>query len=150
MIDVRLQHGDRVLVCDGRKALLLENNGDAERIDLRVREKRERADASTSEQGTDAPGRVHASVGAARSAVQQTDWHERDEQDFLKSVADELNGAGDELRNERIVVIAPPRALAVLRAAWSPLMQKAIVAEIHKDLVRTPVSEIEAMFTKAA
>jgi len=150
MIQVKLRHGDRVLICDGRKALILENNGDGERIDLRVKDKRERRDAPTAAQGTDAPGRVHASVGGARSAVEQTDWHDREEELFLRSLAEELNGIGDGLRRERVVVIAPPRALAVLRASWSPLMQKAIVAEIHKDLVRTPVNEIEAMFAGAA
>jgi len=39
--------------------------------------------------------------------------------------------------------VAPPRALGVLRQAYSPNLRNALRAEIDKDFVRMPVHEIE-------
>ena len=39
--------------------------------------------------------------------------------------------------------VAPPRALGVLRQAYSPNLRTALRAEIDKDLVRVPVHQIE-------
>ena len=40
-------------------------------------------------------------------------------------------------------MVAPPRALGVLRQAYSKGLRDAIKAEIDKDYVRMPVHEIE-------
>ena len=50
--------GEWVIVCDGRKALILENAGDDKFINLRSKEVHEHADPPTREQGTDTPGRA--------------------------------------------------------------------------------------------
>jgi protein required for attachment to host cells len=42
-----------------------------------------------------------------------------------------------------LIVIAPPRALGVLRQAFSAAVRSAIRAEIDKDYVKMPVYEIE-------
>jgi protein required for attachment to host cells len=48
-----------VVVCDGRKALILENIGNQAFPNLRTNEIREHTQRRTSAQGFDAPGRVH-------------------------------------------------------------------------------------------
>ena len=57
MKHVRLEQGEWVVVCDGRKALILENVGDAKFPNLRTKEVHEQKNPPTHEQGTDAPGR---------------------------------------------------------------------------------------------
>jgi protein required for attachment to host cells len=42
-----------------------------------------------------------------------------------------------------VIIVAPPRALGVLRQAYSQNLRNALRAEIDKDLVRMPVDEIE-------
>jgi|SRR6516164_3915690 hypothetical protein len=69
-----------MVVCDGRKALILENIGDAVHPNLHTREVREHPEPRTSEQGTDRPGKTHQSVGTAR-AVEQTDRHDHSDRD---------------------------------------------------------------------
>src|SRR6186713_2241141 len=83
MAILKIREGDWVVVCDGAKALILENAGDGMHPNLKTKEVHEQADAKTHEQGTDAPGRSVNSVGARRGAMEQTDWHEQDEQRFL-------------------------------------------------------------------
>ena len=40
-------------------------------------------------------------------------------------------------------MIAPPRALGMIREAYSPIVRNAIQVELAKDLVKVPVHEIE-------
>jgi len=61
MSKLKIGSRDWVVICDGRKALILQNEGDEEFPNLRMREVREHDDASTHSQGADAPGRVHQS-----------------------------------------------------------------------------------------
>jgi protein required for attachment to host cells len=42
-----------------------------------------------------------------------------------------------------VIMVAPPRALGVLRQAYSQNLRNVLRAEIDKDFVRMPVDEIE-------
>jgi protein required for attachment to host cells len=46
-------------------------------------------------------------------------------------------------RIKTLIVIAPPRALGVLRQAYSANLRHALRTELDKDLVHFPVYEIE-------
>jgi protein required for attachment to host cells len=141
--NLKIHSGDWVVVCDGTKALILENAGDAISPNLKAKEVHEQPDPKTSEQGTDAPGRSISSVGSRRSAMEQTDWHDQAEQQFLADLAKRLDAAVTAGETKSLIVIAPPRALGVLRQAFTATVRNAIRAEIDKDYVRMPVYEIE-------
>ena len=143
MAKMSVRRGEWVVVCDGAKALLFENIGDAELVNLKTREVYEHKDLATHELGTDAPGRSMNSVGSARSAVGQADWHDRAETSFLEDLAKRLDTAVNAGQVKSLIVVAPPRALGVLRAAYSPALRGVLRAEIDKDLVKMPVPEIE-------
>src|SRR5512135_2278217 len=93
MDKMKVGTGDWIVVCDGRKALILENVGDSMFPNLHTKEVREQENDRTSAQGTDAPGSVQPSFGNARSSVDQTDWHDQAERAFLKQLADRLHHA---------------------------------------------------------
>lgn len=143
MDNLKIHSGDWVVVCDGAKALILENLGDAIALNLKTKEVHAQKDEKTSEQGTDAPGRSVNSVGAHRSAMEQTDWHEQAEQRFLTDLAKRLDVAVNGGETKSLVLVAPPRALGVLRQAFTNGLRGAIRAEIDKDYVKMPVHEIE-------
>ena len=69
MVNVLVRQGDWVVVCDGKKALVLENVGDTKFINLKTREVHEQPDAKTHEQGTDKPGRSINSIDSPRWLV---------------------------------------------------------------------------------
>lgn len=143
MAKLKIRHGDWVVVCDGKKALLLENTGDEKFLNLKTKEVHEHPDPKTHEQGTDAPGRAFQSVGHTRSAMEQTDWHEQAEQRFLHALVGHLDAAVNGGKAKSLIVVAPPRALGVLRQAYSHKVRSALRGEIDKDFVRLPVHEIE-------
>jgi len=143
MYALKIHTGDWVVVCDGAKSLILENAGDAMAPNLKTKEVHAQPDAKTSEQGTDAPGRSISSADGRRSAVEQTDWHDQAEQKFLIDLAKRLNVAVAGGETKSLIIVAPPRALGVLRQHYSAGVRKSVRAEIDKDYVRMPVHEIE-------
>jgi protein required for attachment to host cells len=143
MSKLKIRQGDWVIVCDGKKALVLENAGDEKFLNLKTRQVFDHPDPKTHELGADAPGRSFSSVGHGRSAMEQTDWHTQAEGRFLQKLAGHLDTEVKAGRAKSIVIVAPPRALGVLRPAYSHDLRRALRAEIDKDLVTMPVHEIE-------
>lgn len=148
MSALKIPYHATVLVCDAKKALFMTNEGDQEIINLKVTEKME-ADPNppTAEQGTDQPGRLNDAGGPHRSAVEQTDWHQRAEEAFAAEVAERLHARHQKGHTEPIVLVAPPHMLGDLRAKLSPQVAETIMAEIDKDLANQPVDAIERSLT---
>lgn len=149
MTALSIQSGEWVIVCDGAKALVLENVGDAKFPNLKMRDVYEQKALATHEMGTDAPGRSHSSTGPRSSAVSQTDWHDQAEQTFLTELAHKLEAAVKSHQVKSLIVVAPPRALGVLRQQYGHALKGAVRAELDKDLVKMPVHEIEKHLTAA-
>jgi protein required for attachment to host cells len=144
-LGTKLDAGAWVVVCDGRKALLLANIGDELYPNLRTFEVHEQENPPTSQQGTDAPGRVHESGTAARSAVETTDWHDQAERAFLRRIVARLDKALQAGETHALIIVAPPRALGVMRPLYTHAISRALAAEVDRDLVKLPVYEIEKM-----
>lgn len=131
-----------VLVCDGAKALMLQNAGDALQPRLTTVAAFTEPQPPSRELGTDRPGRLHASSGAARSATEETDLHEQAEADFLTRLAGALDQVVREQEVRNLLLVAPPKALGLLRGKLSPAVKGVVSGELNKDLTGMPVSEI--------
>jgi len=147
---MKIAKGGWVVACDGRKALILENVGDAMFPNLRTKETYEHADEPTHVLGTSPPGRSHQSVGNRRSSVEQTDLHDETERTFLHDLAARLDGAISTGKVKVLTLVAAPRALGMIRKAYSPTLRDAIVHEIAKDVVNRPIFEIENLVLQSA
>lgn len=145
MDKIKIPRNAFVFVGDGRKALFLRNDGDEKFPNLRTEQVFTDDNPVTHEQGTDRPGRSFSSVGPGRSSVEQPDWHDLEEHRFAREIAAVLEKVIRERNIEALVVVAPPRTLADLRAAFHADVKKKIIAEVDKDLTRHPVYEIEKL-----
>jgi protein required for attachment to host cells len=138
-----LRQGTWVAVCDGRKALLLENNGTAEYPKLETREHFEHKSAATHEQGSSPPGRAFSTAGGRRGAVEQSNYHDQDERTFLKEFADCLERYTHDHGIKSLILVAPARALGMIRPALSASTKSVLVAELDHDYVKLPLYQIE-------
>ena len=150
MSELLIRNGEWVVVCDGAKALVLENAGDIKFPNLKTIEVFEQENLATRDLGTGAPGRSFSSVGPGRSAVEQTDWHDQAERSFLVDLVKHLDVALTAGKTKTMIMVAPPRALGMLRAAYSPALKNAIRIEVDKDFVKLPVHQIEKQLTGVA
>lgn len=143
MNDVTLSSGGWVLVCDGAKALIFHNSGTALKPHLELVDVATQKLAAAHDLGTDRPGRVHQSVGTARSANEQTDWHDVGETDFLTATVQTLDTLVAEHHVKNLVIVAPPKALGILRTRLTPALKAVLTAELGKDLVGHTTHDIE-------
>jgi protein required for attachment to host cells len=144
MSELKIKNRDWAVVLDGRKALLLQNHGDELYPDLVVREVRDHVDQPNHELHTDRPGKVHQSAASSHSAVEQTDRHDAAERAFVEQVSARLAELVSADKDCRIVVVAPPRALGMIRKAYSPAVRAALSAELDHDWIHLPVHDIES------
>lgn len=147
MTTIRIPHDAYVFVGDGRKALFLRNEGDEKFPNLKVERVLEQANPPTHVQGADRPGRSFSRMGEKRSAMEQTDWHELEEQRFAREAAEALLQLVRAKAIKALVVVAPARTLAELRSAFHAEVKALLVAELDKDLTKHPVHEIERHLT---
>ncbi|HEY6049378.1 MAG TPA: host attachment family protein [Sphingomicrobium sp.] len=140
-----LPHNALVLVADGRKMLFFRNHGDESQIDLRTESHDARSDRKDRDYHTDAPGTVKQSFGANRPSYEETDFHQLEEDRWIKEAADELKRRV--LRNDfdALAIVAPPKALGVLKKCLHKEVQKRVVCTINKEMSGRPVPDIEAL-----
>ncbi len=121
-----LPHNALVLVADGRKVLFFRNNGDENQIDLRTEAHDSRRDRKDREIKTDAPGTQSPRVGIGRDTMEETDFHQQEEDNWIKDAADELKKR-------------------VLRKQLHKEVERRIVLTINKEMTDRPIPDIEEL-----
>jgi protein required for attachment to host cells len=95
----------------------------------------------SSDLGTERPGRVHESASTTRHAIEpRHDLHREAKHAFSVEVAAQMEAQAADF--DRLVVVAPPRALHDLRAALGPASAAKLVATLERDLVNVPDGDL--------
>jgi protein required for attachment to host cells len=134
MKDLRIRAGALVLTADGNRARLLRNKGTALHVELVPELEMKQENPPTREQGTDRPGRYGGGDGVSRNSIEQTDWHRLAEERFAGQVADKLYRLAHARAFDNLIVVAPPKVLGNLRAAFHAEVTTRVQAEVAKDL----------------
>lgn len=169
---MQLPHNALVLVADGRKMLFLRNEGDGAHANLKVEHAEEQNNPADRDQKTDAaggasstqagPGGPAAASGAggnaggqggqfapSRGSLQETDYHQLEEDRFAAHAADLLRKRALARKFEKLVVVAPPKTLGEMRKHYHKEVSDRIVAELDKDLTGHPIDQIEKALAAA-
>jgi protein required for attachment to host cells len=94
--------------------------------------------------GSDRPGRVVESQGAARHSVEpKTDPHRELKRSFAAELAERLSHAAGEKKFDRLVVVLPPVMLGDFRANAPDALKPMIAGELDKDLTKASRDDIE-------
>lgn len=141
---MRIPNRAGILVTDGRKMLLLRNEGDADYPDFRAVAKEEDSNPPDRDQKADAPGRTtSAGEDHRRSAYEEGDRHRRGEARFAIETMELVNRRLGDGSFDQLVVVADPRTLGELRGHYGRGLEERLIGEVAKDLVKHPVAEIE-------
>jgi protein required for attachment to host cells len=143
-----LQHGAWLAVCDGARALLLENKGERSCPKLETREFMANSAPPTHELGTAKPGRAFSGIDGRRSAVEDTDFHLQAEQKFLQTFAEHIEHKMHDTDVPALVLIAPARAMGFLREHLGACTRRVLAGTIARDYVHLPLYEIERHLTE--
>lgn len=169
---MQVPHNAMVVVADGRKMLLLRNEGDAQIPNLQVikkdlhpnpkdsDQKRDAAGgASSTQTGPGAPavaqgGSMHAAGGGAqfapsRGSMDETDFHQLEEDRFAAETAELLKTRALHQDFESLIIVAPPKTLGELRKHYHKEVSDRLAGELDKDLTGHTVPQIEEALLKA-
>jgi len=138
-----------VVIADAEKYLVLENHGDEELIDLRVREAKTHQLSATHEIGTDRPGRYPVS-GGRRASVEDTDWKRQEKAELPGALAMMLSDAALADMFPMLVIAADPRTLGILRPKLHKAVLPRLIAEIAADYTHMTIPQIEDLLVGAA
>jgi len=151
---MRVPHKAFVVVADGRKMLFLRNEGDALNPNLQIAKKLVDRNPADHEQASDLSGhalstRVQNANWTSGGNVENTDFHQLEEDRFASETAALLKQWA--LRNEfeSLIVIAPPKTLGELRKHYHKEVADRLAGEIDKDLTGHTVPQIEQVLIKA-
>lgn len=100
--------------------------------------------ADEANEARDRAGMGHSIGGPGVSAVDKVDQQLKSETEFAKTLAQHLSKAFDEKQFQRLIIVAGPHMLGLLRAALDPALSAALVGEVAKDLSAQPNEAIEA------
>lgn len=146
---MKIPHSTVVLVVDGRKMILLRNQGDETRIDLRIEAEDEQELARDHERKSDLAGQspAPANIGHHGGTMEEPDYQQQDEDRWAKAAADLLQRRA--LANDfpALVIIAPPKTLGVLRQHYHKAVEALLIGEFAKEMTDRPVPDIEALVT---
>jgi protein required for attachment to host cells len=150
-----ISHNALVMVGDGARALFFRTAGSSLEPKLSVENVFEQHNPPTHELGTERPtrgsefaGGSSPNVGRARSNIEQTDWHQLNEDRFAKDIAKKLYQLAHANRYQRLVIVAPPKVLGVLRKELHKEVLERVEAEIPKDFAHATTGSIQQELSK--
>ncbi|RZI70364.1 MAG: host attachment protein [Pseudomonas sp.] len=169
---MKVPHNALVLVADGRKMLLLRNEGDADHLNLQVEQKEIHESPKDRDQKSDAAGRASstqsgpgspaiaqggsmhaqgqgAQFAPSRGSMEETDYHQLEENRFAAEVAEILQLKALNQDFDTLIVAAPSRTLGELRKHYHKEVESRLISEITKDLTNHPVPQIEEILVAA-
>lgn len=132
-----------ILIADGAHARIFANHGPGkgiEAVEGGVINGDHRPDHELVRDGL---GRSFESSGDMRHAIApRSDPHRELKRTFAEHLAEMLDAHLAAKSYDRLVIVAPPKALGDLRAALSAHVKPLVYAELDKDLVKTPTVEL--------
>ena len=128
-----------IVIADGARARIVKNAGPGRGVEADSNLVFRSEHRKLQEIMADKPGRAYDSVGKSRHSMDYgTDVVREDERHFLRSLAARLDKEATANAYDRIILIAPPRALGDLRPYLSKPVKNRIHGEIAKDLTQLP------------
>lgn len=99
---------------------------------------------------SDAPGRAYNRTGPARHSVdQEAGVKEEERRKFVKEIVGRLQTAHLRGEFERLVLLAAPAVLGVIRKTLSGDLVKTVIKEIPKDVVRQGVDKVHTQLVRS-
>ncbi|WP_448579608.1 host attachment protein [Thermaurantiacus sp.] len=144
---MRIPHGAQVMVVDGGRMGLFRNKGREFEPELELLEQEQAEWPKTSDLGADRPGRAFESSGSRRSAYEVTDIHDKAEEQFVTAAAKRLEAMlGDP--KAKVLLVAAPKALGIMRKALSDDVRSRLVGEVAKAYGGKTAGELSDLLAK--
>lgn len=132
-----------VAVADSGRAHILENDGPGRGLSPVADAAWEASVPAGRDIMADRPGRSFDSKGAGRHAMEPaSDPRNLEKEAFLSGVADHLGEAARKGRYDRLILVAAPTALGILRQNLPGEARAVLHGEVDKDLTKKSAADV--------
>ena len=132
-----------VLVADGKRATIFRNDGPSHGLAPVPGHRYETELPPDRALRSDKPGRTFDSAGDQRHGISPpTDYHRLEKERFAEGIAKRIETAALSNEFDRLVVVAAPQTLGVLRGALGPHAKAKLIGTIDKDLTEETAARI--------
>ncbi len=132
-----------IVVADGARAHIVKNEGPGKGLAAVMAHDFAAPHPPSRDFGADKPGRVFESSNGSRHSVEpRIDFHTYEKTRFAKDISEVLEKAAARKAYDRLVLVAPPKTLGVLRNALGPESRSRIRGELGKDLTHLGIREL--------
>lgn len=139
-----------ILIADSGRARILENAGPGSGLKVVPGQSHEHHIPPGHDLVSDSAPRTHESQGPGRHAMTGSeDPRRKEKRHFAGELADVLDQSVQHGAFDRLVLVAPPKVLGDLREALSPRVKDKVVAEVGKDLSKTPDHDVARLLDLA-
>ncbi len=129
-----------VVLANARSVKVLSHRGPGHGLSLIDGQK---MTAPEAEAPNEKAGVGHSIAGPGKAAVEETDPQEKADARFAKDVMVSIRRALYDKQFDRLILIAGPHMLGLLRAELDTSVQAVLLGEIPKDLSSQPVEAVE-------
>ena len=132
-----------VLVADGKRATIFRNDGPNRGLAPVPGHRYATALPPDRDLRSDKPGRTFDSTGNQRHGVSPpTDYHRLEKERFAEGVAEKIEAAALANEFDRLVIVADPKTLGVLRGALHQHAKAKVIGTVDKDLTEETAARI--------
>jgi len=132
-----------ILIADGARARLFVNEGPGSGLMPAIDEDLIWDNRPSREIASDRSGQTFDSGGQGRHGMEPpTDPHRHEQRAFTQKVARLLEDNRKQDSFDRLIIVAPPKALGDLREALSVGVSERVTGELSKDLTKVPVHSL--------
>ena len=139
--------GTLILVVDGARSSLFRNTGAALAPELVKIESLDHQSPSTTELGTDRPGRRFESVGTGRGAYESPDYHQQEEDDFARDATAHLNRLAADGKH-KLILVATPKVLGTMRPHIAAKTHQLLIGEIAKNYAGRSAQDVADLLVR--
>lgn len=105
--------------------------------------------APSHEIGSDRPGKGHASAARRHGMQPKSDPHLIEKERFAQTLAAHVDRAAETGSFDRLILVAPPKTLGVLRDCLSKAASGMVANEVSKDLTHVAPHDLPGHLEKA-
>ena len=132
-----------VLVADGGQAIIYSNDGPNRGLEPVPGHRYETELPMDRELRSDRPGRGFDSGSGARHGISPpTDYHRLEKERFSEAIAETVEKAALAEEFDRLIVVAEPRTLGVLRDALGPHAKAKLIGDLDRNLTDRTAAQI--------
>lgn len=135
-----------IVVCDAARARVFDSRGNLQHLALVAQLEHPQSRRKEEALGMVRRGSVTTGAGIHGGLPQQTSPKAHEAEQFARILADRMNHAVADHTCQRLVLVAPPHFLGLLRKLLNPAAQTCLHRTIDKDYTQLTIQELASAF----